>query len=1178
MYQIYLEGELFYDPRIPELALTNLTCELEVNKTGTLKFTIPATHPKKDSLRKMYSELSLYQDDEWLYSGRVLTDEADFYGNRSIECEGELSYLLDSIQRYREYHDITVEDYFKGLIRNHNLDVDSRKRFTVGQVTVVDNNDSLYRYSTYENTWKTIEDRLLNRLGGYIRIRHEGSTRYIDYIESYDHTCEQEIRFGENILDLAQEVNCDSLATVIVPLGKRDEETEERLTIKDVNEGRDYIEDTDAILKYGRIVKVVEYDDVTLPENLLRKGQDVLNRQKLLISTITITAIDLHLLDIDIERCKVGDRIHVISEPHGLDDYMVVQKIDLDLLNPQNSKITLGATLITLASSMSRGTAAVLTSLQENFTAFRHVVTDKLQATNAQIDALHTDLAEIDGLIAQKADVADLNATNANVAELQAADAQIQHLVAEKAGIADLNATNANVSALQAATGNIESLLAGNAGVGTLEAIHLTGDNIVIEDATITQAVIDDLMAGRISAATIYTDFIKIGSRDGALSIDGATMQIKDSNGTVRVQIGKDASGNFSYYLWDASGNLIWSPDGITADGVPDGLIVNSMVANNAAIDGSKLNIQSLVRELEDDGTLSVDASRVIMDDTTLEANYQTITQQIADGAQTTQTLQTAVQEVQGQITSKVWQSDITEATTPLGSRITELSDQYTSQQQTINGLTTEIGDVQTSLESKADGSTVQALTGRVNRVEETAEGFSRSISDIKTEVDKGVTDITIYYALNDSDTVPPVIDDPGWSTDVPEWIDGTHMWQKTVTTYATGSSRNDIVLTSWYEATATALERATDAKNSVDNLDLGGRNLLLNSSFTNNYDKWTVDAHEIVVEDDLVCGHVAGVLGEMHNASQSFFERIKGDNLTQLYTISADIKLVDYTPGSTNPYLALYVSGKYDNNGTQSYLGATYVGGTVQGVENNLAPFTDQGWVRVTYIFRFQHEPVEMNFYIYSRDWEGDLYYRNVKLERGNKATDWTPAPEDTTQEINDSAELVKSYAESVVDQRADELQISVTTVTGELATDIQATKASLAQTNENMSESMGTLSKRISDQEDALLDYKHETSTYFRFNTNGLNIGKQEDGDESPYSINIDNEKMGFLQNGLEIAYVQYNKMHINAIEAMDRMSVGAAADGGYFDFISTEYGMGIKWRAVETPSESEGTEEGS
>ena len=788
MYEIYLDGQLFYDPRIPELALTNLSCELEVNKTGTLKFTVPATHPLKDDLQKMYSELSLYQDGEWIYSGRVLSDETDFYGNRAVECEGELSYLLDSIQRYHEYHDISVKDYFTDLITRHNADVDSRKRFTVGEVTVVDSNDSLYRYSTYENTWKTIEDRLISRLGGYVRIRHEGGQRFIDYIGDYGHTNDQVIRFGENILDLVSEVGCDSLATVVVPLGKRDEETDERLTIKSVNGGKDYIEDTDAIAKYGRIVKVVEYDDVTLPENLLRKGREVLDRQKLLTASITITAIDLHLLDVDIERCKVGDNIRVVSEPHGMDDFMVVQKVYMDLLNPQNSKLTLGVTAITLASSMSRGTAAVLTSLSENFTAFKHVVTDKLQAANADIGAIHAQLGEFDSLLAQKANVTDLNATNANVEKLQAADAEIQELVAGKAGIAELRATQADVKELTAATGNIESLLAGNAGVGTLQAIHLTGDNIVIEDATIAQAVMDDLMAGNVTAATIFTDFIKIGSKDGAFSIDGATMQIRDENGTVRVQIGKDAQGGFSYYLWDAAGKPIWSPEGITAEGVPDGLIVDSMVADDAAIDGSKLNIRSVAKELTDDGTLSVDASHVVMDDTTLEANYKTMTKQISENAETTETLQTEFKEVQGKIEQKVWQSDITEAVTPLGSSITELSDKYTSQQQTIEGITTEIGDVQTSLESKADGSTVQALTGRVNKVEETATGFSRTISEIKTEVESSVKDVAVYYALNNSETVPPADDDPGWSIEAPEWTEGMFMWQKTVTTYASGN------------------------------------------------------------------------------------------------------------------------------------------------------------------------------------------------------------------------------------------------------------------------------------------------------------------------------------------------------------------------------------------------------
>ena len=790
MYLIYLDGELFYDPRSPNQGLTDMTLEMEVNKSGALKFMIPKTHPQIDDLKKMYSELSVYQDDDWLYTGRVLSDGYDFYGNRTVECEGELSYLLDSIQRYHEYHDISVRDYFTDLITKHNADVDERKRFTVGQVTVTDSNDSLYRYSTYENTWKTIEDRLISRLGGYIRIRHEDGKKYIDYIEDYGHTNTQVIRFGENILDLTREGDCDSLATVIVPLGKRDEETDERLTIASVNGGKDYIEDTEAIAIYGRIVKVVEYDDVELPENLLRKGQEVLDRQKLLTTTIEITAVDLHLIDVEIERCKVGDSIRVVSEPHGLDDYMVIKKIYLDLLHPENSRLTLGATLLTLASSMSRGTAAVLTSLSENFTAFKHVVTDKLQATNADIGALHVQVGEIDTLLAQKADVVDLNATNANVAALQASDARIEHLVAEKAAIADLNATNANVSALQAATGNIESLLAGNAGVGTLQAIHLTSDNIVIEDATIAQAVMDDLMAGNVTAATIFTDFVKVASKDGALSIDGATILIKDSNGTPRVQIGKDGQGNFNYYLWDASGKLIWSPDGITADGVPDGLIVDSMVAQDAAIDGSKLNIKSVAKELTDDGTLSVDASRVVMNESTLEATYETMSTQISENAQATQTLQTEFKEVQGKIESKVWQSDITEAVTPLGSSISELSDKYTTQQQTIDGITTEIGDVQTSLESKADGSTVQALTARVNTVEETAEGFTRTISDIKTEVRGTVTDVAVFYALNNSETVPPPDNDPGWSLEAPEWVDGMYMWQKTVTTYASGSKK----------------------------------------------------------------------------------------------------------------------------------------------------------------------------------------------------------------------------------------------------------------------------------------------------------------------------------------------------------------------------------------------------
>ena len=112
------------------------------------------------------------------------------------------------------------------------------------------------------------------------------------------------IQFGENLLDMIREVRGEDLCTVVVPLGAKDEETEERLTIASVNNGKDYIEDAEAIALYGRIVKVIEYDDVTLPENLMRKGQSVLNSQRLLSVCITLTAVDLHLLNVDIDLWK----------------------------------------------------------------------------------------------------------------------------------------------------------------------------------------------------------------------------------------------------------------------------------------------------------------------------------------------------------------------------------------------------------------------------------------------------------------------------------------------------------------------------------------------------------------------------------------------------------------------------------------------------------------------------------------------------------------------------------------------------------------------------------------------------------------------------------------------------------------------------------------------------------
>lgn len=348
MIQMYCDGALLYDLRNPEYILADPKCELEVNKTGNLTFRIAPTHPRYDQLHKMKSEITVYQDDEWFGSFRILNVELDFNNVKTITCEGELAFLLDSIQRSAEYHEITVAEYFAALITNHNADVETEKQFAVGSVTVVDTNDSLYRYSSFESTWDTIQKKLLDTLGGYVRTRQVNGVRTIDYVSDYGNINPQTIRFGKNILDLTRDIRGEEIATVLIPLGVKNEETDERLTIESVNNGLDYIKDDKSIEAFGRIVKTITYDDVTIADNLLQKGYEQLNKLKYPVITLTMTAVDLHLIDVSIERIKVGDSIRVVSEPHSLDEYMMVQKLELDFQHLENSKVTLGTIKNTL--------------------------------------------------------------------------------------------------------------------------------------------------------------------------------------------------------------------------------------------------------------------------------------------------------------------------------------------------------------------------------------------------------------------------------------------------------------------------------------------------------------------------------------------------------------------------------------------------------------------------------------------------------------------------------------------------------------------------------------------------------------------------------------------------------------------------------------------------------------
>lgn len=347
MYKVLCDNALMYDSRIEELALINPVLNLEENRAGSFSFTIAPGHPFYDKIEKRKSIIEVYQDADLLFSGTCIEEGKDFYKQKNIYCEGELSFLNDSIQRPARYQGITVRGLLEAYIASHNSQVEEAKRFTVGIVTVTDPNDSLYCYTNMESTMQALKEDLVDDLGGFFRIRHENGVKYIDYLADSQNTNTQTIKIGKNLMDFTSNVDSSEIATAIIPLGAKLEEStvqglETRLTIESVNDGRDYVYSQEAVDAYGWIYKSVEWGSVTTPEALKRKGEQYLADIQFENMVIEARAVDLHLTDKEIERFKLSDQIRVYSAPHGLDRYFRLTKLSINLNNPAGNTITLG--------------------------------------------------------------------------------------------------------------------------------------------------------------------------------------------------------------------------------------------------------------------------------------------------------------------------------------------------------------------------------------------------------------------------------------------------------------------------------------------------------------------------------------------------------------------------------------------------------------------------------------------------------------------------------------------------------------------------------------------------------------------------------------------------------------------------------------------------------------------
>lgn len=363
MYSIKVDNELIFAPPVVNdgYIAFNATVTRELNKVDSAEFTIPVTGRGYDRINKLSSVITVWDDDEKIFHGRCIDVTEDFYKNRKFKCEGALGYLNDSVLRPYSFkdggaqgHTETPGNIFRYYINQHNSVVDANKQFVVGDISSMQGEQIVRESSQYPSTLDELEDKLIENYGGYVIPRYAENRIYLDYRATSGGNNGQVIQFGKNLLELEQFMDASDVKTIIIPLGATVEGTEERLTIKSVNGGLDYLESSTGIAMFGRIETCEGWDDITIASNLKAAGQARLNDLIAEATTLNLSAIDLSMLDVQVDKLRIGEYNRVLSVPHNLDGMFQCSRMVLNLGNPQRNQYTFGNPRPTLTDSINR--------------------------------------------------------------------------------------------------------------------------------------------------------------------------------------------------------------------------------------------------------------------------------------------------------------------------------------------------------------------------------------------------------------------------------------------------------------------------------------------------------------------------------------------------------------------------------------------------------------------------------------------------------------------------------------------------------------------------------------------------------------------------------------------------------------------------------------------------------
>lgn len=395
MYTMNLDDEILYYPGDEVLTIVgDPVIKLTVGKAGSCEVTVPPTNPCYGSIQNRKSMITIYRDGREVFSGEVRDTDKDRMNCKKVYAVGELAFLQDGIQPQHYYGDVTPTSFMQSVLAEHNDCVETRKQFAAGLVTVTSGWDQSLKVTDHNSTLEALREQLIGNLGGCFRIRKQNGTRYLDYVTLSDYGAanRQGINFGENLLDYSETLTASDIVTCIIPLGKRTDsqgDFETRIDIKSVNDGYDYLTASQAVLsRFGYVWKVVVFDDLEDPADIMAAGQDWLTEAQYETLRLKLTAMDLSMLDADMDAMNLGDRIPCKAEPYGLNMTLPIIEQTLHPLAPQKDTIVLSATIknkqTTISDQVGSGGESIRQATAQTELKIRNVIRQEVASLMAR--------------------------------------------------------------------------------------------------------------------------------------------------------------------------------------------------------------------------------------------------------------------------------------------------------------------------------------------------------------------------------------------------------------------------------------------------------------------------------------------------------------------------------------------------------------------------------------------------------------------------------------------------------------------------------------------------------------------------------------------------------------------------------------------------------------------------